>query len=147
MNVQDPESFTTRPTPESGTHAHDSQSTIHSDLTNILQRAAVLARKEDLSQAENLLTPLIEGNTSRIEAMDLLAKIYAQQGRINQAQALWLKASQREPSNLHFLAALRLCAYYEKPRIQQFVLLHSGLLIAVCLWWLLVMVIVLYLNV
>lgn len=145
MNGQDPESFTTRPEPQSG--AHDNQSAIHSDLINILQRAAVLARKGDLSLAENLLTPLIEGNNLRIETMDLLAKIYAQQGRIDQAQALWLKASQREPSNLHFLAALRLCAYYKKPRIQQFILLHSGLVFALCLWWLLATVIVLCLNV
>ncbi len=145
MNAQDPESFRTRPEPQSD--AHDNQSATNSDLINILQRAAVLARKGELSQAEILLTPLIESNTPRIETMDLLAKIYAQQGRIDQAQALWLKASQQEPSNLHFLTALRLCAYYKKPRIQQFVLLHSGLLFAVCLWWLLVMVIVLYLNV
>jgi len=145
MNVQDPESFKTRPAPESGTR--DGLSALQLDLSNILQRAALLARRGDLSQAESLLAPLIDGNTSKIETMDLLAKICAQQGRIDQAQALWLKASQREPSNLHFLAALRLCAYYKKPRIQQFILLHSGLLFAVCLWWLLVMVIVLYLNV
>ena len=143
MNTQDSESFRIRS--ELQSDGQGNQSGINSDLITVLQRAAILARKGNLSQAENLLTPLIESKTPRIETMDLLAKIYAQQGRIDQAQALWVKALQRDTSNLHFLAAPRLCAQCKKPRIQQFVLQHSGLVVAICIWWLIVMFSVLYL--
>jgi len=143
MNVQNPESFGIRS--EASSDSHDNRSGIDSDLINVLQRAAILARKGKLSQAENILTPLTESKIPILEAMDLLAKIYAQQGKIDQAQALWVKALQMEPSNLHFLAALWLCAQYKKPRIQQFILRYSGLVVAICIWWLIVMFSVLYL--
>jgi len=144
MNTQDSESFRIRS--ELQSDGQGNQSGINSDLITVLQRAAILARKGDLSQAENLLTPLIKNTTPRTGTMDLLAKIYAQQGRIDQAQALWMQASQRDPSNLHFLAALRLCAQYRKPRIQQFILQHSRLVVAICLWWLLATFLILYFN-
>lgn len=143
MNAQNPESLGIRSETLSG--SHDNRAGINSDLINVLQRAATLARKGKLSQAENILTPLTESKIPILEAMDLLAKIYAQQGKIDQAQALWVKALQMEPSNLHFLAALWLCAQYKKPRIQQFILRHSGLIVAICIWWLIVMFSVLYL--
>ena len=76
----------------------------------ILARAAFLARKGELKQAENVLLPLVNKSKARIHAVDLLAKVYAQQGKIEEARALWLRALQEEPSNTHFLRALlQLC--------------------------------------
>ncbi len=111
-------------------------------VTNILTRAVALARKGDLLQAENLLKTLPDSDNSRIEVIDLLAKVYAQQGKTDQAQALWLKALQRDPSNIRFLSALRMCAYYTKSRSEHFVLQHLWLLICIVLWFIVAMIVV-----
>jgi len=116
--------------------AQESISTPQAMVTDILIHAGALAQRGDLLQAEDLLKTLSESDSSRIEVIDLLAKIYAQQGKIDQAQALWLKALQRDPSNIHFLSALRICAYYKRSRLEQFVLRYLWLLIAVVLWFL-----------
>ena len=68
--------------------------------------AAVLARKGKLVQAENLLLPMANKPQAGTNAMDLLAKVYVQQKKIDEAQALWLRALQIEPNNMHFLRAL-----------------------------------------
>jgi tetratricopeptide (TPR) repeat protein len=75
-----------------------------------LALAAFLARKGELKQAESLLSPFVKKLEPGIETLDLQAKIYAQQGRIEEAQALWMAALEREPSNTHFLKALQTCA-------------------------------------
>jgi len=75
-----------------------------------LALAAFLARKGELRQAEVLLLPLANEPKSQIDTLDLLAKVYAQQGKIEEARALWLRALQKEPSNTHFLRALLNCA-------------------------------------
>jgi len=106
-------------------------------VTDILSRARMLARAGNLLQAEHLLGTLPETDSSRIEVVGLLAKVYAQQGRIDEAQALWLKALERDPSNIYVLSALTLCAYHRKPRLEQFVWRYTWLLIAVVLWFLL----------
>ena len=111
-------------------------------VTDILVRAGALARRGKLLEAENLLETLPDSDSSRIEAIDLLAKVYAQQGKIDQAQALWLKALQRDPANIHFLSALRTCAYYKRSRLEHFVLRYLWLLIAVVLWFLVSMAMV-----
>lgn len=104
--------------------------------------AASLARKGDHIQATNLLEPLYDNNNLPIEIIDLLAKIYAQQGKIEQAQTLWLRALQLEPSNLHVLSALRMCAYYKKSKYEHFLLQHSWLLFLILLWFIVVMAVV-----
>ena len=111
-------------------------------LPDILNHAALLARKGDLLQAENLLNTLSDGDSSRIEVIDLLAKVYAQQGKIDLAQTLWLKALQQDPSNIHFLSSLKMCAYYKKTRSEHFVLQYSWLLIANVLWYVITIVII-----
>ena len=122
--------------------ARESISTPQATVTDILIHAGDLARRGDLLQAENLMGTLSETDSSRIEVIDLLAKIYAQQGKIDQAQALWLKALQRDPYNIHFLSALRSCACLKKSRFEQFVLRYLWLLIAVVLWFLIVMAVI-----
>jgi Tfp pilus assembly protein PilF len=105
-------------------------------VTDILIRAGDLARRGELLQAEDLLKTLSDSDSSRVEVIDLLARIYAQQGKIDQAQALWLKALQGDPSNTHFLSALKLCACLKKPRFEQFVLRYLWVLLVVILWFL-----------
>jgi len=126
---------------------HDNLSGTNSDLMNALQRAAMLARKGELSQAEDILTPLIESNIPTVEVIDLLARIYAQQGKIDQAQALWLKALELDPSDLHILSALRLCAYYTKPKYEHFLFRYSWLLILILIWFIIVLSVIAALNI
>lgn len=75
----------------------------------ILARAAILSRERELKQAEILLLPLASKAQSQTATLDLLARIYAQQGRIEEARALWLRALHKEPSNAHFLRAVSQC--------------------------------------
>lgn len=105
-------------------------------VTDILVRAGRLARRGSLLDAEDLLKTVSAGDNTRMEVLDLLAKVYAQQGKIDQAQALWLKALQQNPSNNHFLSALRLCACLKESRFEQFVLRYLWLLLVVILWFL-----------
>jgi len=132
--MKDPESYrleqAAKPT------AQESVSASQAMVTDILIHAGALARRGDLLKAEDLLKTLSDSDSSRIEVIDLLARIYAQQGKIDQAQALWLKALQRDPSNIHFLSALRLCACLKKSGFEQFVLRYLWILLVVVLWFL-----------
>lgn len=122
--------------------AQESISNPQALVTDVLIHAGALARRGDLLQAEDLLRTLSDRDSSRVEVIDLLAKIYAQQGKIDQAQALWLKALQQDPSNIRFLSALRICAYYKRSRLEHFVLRYLWLLVAVVLWFLVAMAVI-----
>ena len=76
----------------------------------ILVQAALLAREGKREQSEALLLPLVNNPKPSTTALDLLAKICAQQGKYVEARGLWIHALQREPSNTHFLLALIRCA-------------------------------------
>ena len=91
----------------------------------MLAQSTLLARKGKYSQADAVLSHLVRGSDARLEALDLFAKVCAQQGKIEQAQAAWLKALEREPSNLHFLYALELCAHYQNSGFRKFVCRRS----------------------
>ncbi len=78
--------------------------------SGILARAADLARKGELHQAELLLQPLTNKPEAPVYILDLLAKVYVQQKKVKEAQAAWLRALQMEPSNKHTLRALMRCA-------------------------------------
>ena len=136
--MEEPES---RPPEWTATPAReDTMSPPQAMITDILVRAGALARRGNLAEAENLLKTLPDGDSTRIEVIDLIAKVYAQQGKIDEAQALWLQALQRYPSNTHFLSALRLCACYKKSGFEQFVLRHLWILLAVVLWFIVAMI-------
>ena len=83
-----------------------------------------------------------DGDNARIEVIDLLAKVYAQQGKIDQAQTLWLKALQQDPHNIHFLSALRMCAFHKRPKVERFVLQYSWLLLTIVLWYIITVAII-----
>jgi len=72
--------------------------------------AAVLARKGKLKQAEAMLLPLASQSLASTGVLDLLAKVYAQQLKIEDARSLWLRAVQLEPDNTHFWSAGLRCA-------------------------------------
>jgi len=93
---------------QAATQQNTPQSQLLESVTVAL--AALLARKGELKQAEALLLPLANEPKSQIDTLDLLAKVYAQQGKMEEARTLWLRALQKEPSNTHFLRALLNCA-------------------------------------
>jgi predicted negative regulator of RcsB-dependent stress response len=72
--------------------------------------ASLLARKGKLQQAEVIMLPIASQPNASTQSIDLLAKIYAQQRKINEARILWLRALQMEPSNKHFIKALLRCS-------------------------------------
>ncbi|MFC1952607.1 tetratricopeptide repeat protein [Chloroflexota bacterium] len=118
--------------PESG--GQDGSSYSPQMVLDVLKQAALSAREGNHLEAENLLEPLCNGNDMRMEFLDLLAKIYAQQGKINQAQDLWIKALAKDPSNLRIFAALRVCEYHKKPNLEHFVLRYSWMLVSIVIW-------------
>jgi len=77
---------------------------------SLLNYASGLARRGNLKQAEELLAPLACKADAPTQVLDLLAKVYAQQRKIKEAQQLLLRALQMEPCNKHFLKALMRCA-------------------------------------
>jgi Flp pilus assembly protein TadD len=125
MGMRQSALFKSKLSPESNTQNDLPESQLLEAI--ILARATFLARKGELAKAEELLIPLTNKSDSRIEALDLLGKIYAQRGEIEQAQTVWLQALQREPSNLHFLGALQMCARCGNSRFNRFVSWPSGL--------------------
>jgi tetratricopeptide (TPR) repeat protein len=74
-----------------------------------LALAASSARKGRFKEAEDLLSPLIVESESQDDALDLLAKVYAQQGKIEEAQHLWQQALKNDPGNRLFQEALQDC--------------------------------------
>jgi lipopolysaccharide biosynthesis regulator YciM len=74
-----------------------------------LAMAARFARNRQYSQAEQIILPLINMPKPRSDALNLLAKIYAQQGRFQNAAAIWRLAQSQEPDNRQFQLALIEC--------------------------------------
>lgn len=79
----------------------------------VLSRAAALARAGHYDAAEQLLSELNRSGTT-VAALDLLARIRAQQGRLAEAERLWTQAIQFDPSNDTYAAALRRIAQMQR---------------------------------
>ncbi len=71
-----------------------------------LHNAAELARQGRLPEAEAEVARLAEELQGDPEALHLQAQIAAQQGRLREAQGLWLRAFQIDPENLAYRKAL-----------------------------------------
>ncbi|MFB3786190.1 MAG: tetratricopeptide repeat protein [bacterium] len=82
----------------------------------IIAKAAMLARQGMLSKAEELLTPMVQGEGDSIEAVNLLAKIHAQQGSIPEAKDLWTRILERDPYNTAAAKALERCVRLRERR-------------------------------
>ncbi len=94
-----------------------------SEVTAVI-RATLLAREGDLAGAGALLLPLLNTPNIRTDVLDLTAKVFAQQGKMEQAQAMWGQALQHEPNNPHFQRAYQLCAPKEKTVKSQHLSFH-----------------------
>jgi type VI secretion system protein ImpK len=78
----------------------------------MLSKAASLARYGEYAAAQGLLRELVRGENENPIALDLLARIHAQQGRFSEAQACWKRALQLEPNDESYLAGLRRIAQW-----------------------------------
>jgi tetratricopeptide (TPR) repeat protein len=79
-------------------------------------QAADLALSGSYSSAESLLKDLVQQPEATTEVLDLLAKIYVQQGRALEACGLWRRALEKDPGNLACQAALvRLNRMQQRP--------------------------------
>jgi len=79
----------------------------------VLARARALARHGRYAEAAGLLDQLLEeepareGSPSAATLLDLRARIHAQQGQLNQADAYWVQAQQLAPGNAEYAAGRR----------------------------------------
>jgi len=71
--------------------------------------AAQMARRQQYSQAEQMIFPLVNMEQPCFEALNLLAKIYAQQGKFQNAMDVWRRAQSLEPENRQTQLALNQC--------------------------------------
>lgn len=74
--------------------------------TVVVSQATRLAREGRLGDAEQLLAGRGLVPDASAVVLDLLAKVYAQQGRLAEARGLWTRALQADPSNAGMAAAL-----------------------------------------
>jgi tetratricopeptide (TPR) repeat protein len=72
----------------------------------MLSQAAALARRGEYAAAANLLNQLVGQHNEGAAALDLLARIHAQQGRLSEAETFWRRALEIEPNNQSYLAGL-----------------------------------------
>jgi len=72
-------------------------------------QAAELARQGQLKQAEAFLYPLTQQREVSPFIIDLLARILAQQNRIDEAKMLWQRALMMQPDNEAFQKAIARC--------------------------------------
>jgi type VI secretion system protein ImpK len=98
--------------------AFDTVAAASSLLTQVmLNRASELARAGEYAEAEAVLGELIREPEPLPRALDLLARIRAQQGRLLEAQSLWTRAAALDPTNRDYPAALnRISAIQRRPR-------------------------------
>ncbi len=90
-------------------------------LTNIaLAQATDLARARHYVQAENVLAPWVRTAEPAPTALDLLARIRAQQGRLAEAEAFWTRAAQLDPGNADYAAGLRRIARMQQRSLSYF---------------------------
>jgi tetratricopeptide (TPR) repeat protein len=81
-----------------------------------VSQAADLALSGSYTSAESLLRELIQRSDAPTEALDLLARICAQQGRVVEAAELWRRALDADPANSAYQAAMvRLNRMQQRP--------------------------------
>lgn len=64
-----------------------------------MSRAALLARDRAFDEAERLIGLVLDEEPSHAQALDLLARIRAQRGRVDDAKVLWRQALRADPAN------------------------------------------------
>jgi flagellar motor protein MotB len=84
-----------------------------------IARATELARIGRYSEAEGVLAAVDREIESSPDMLDLLARMRAQQGRLAEAEKLWTRANQLEPSNSAFHDALRRIASTQRRSVRR----------------------------
>ena len=97
-----------------------------------LARAAELARDGHYAEAEEVLSAGKGEPADSPAALDLLARIRAQQGRLSEADKLWVRALQLDPGNSAYALALRRSAALQHGSRQATVLLPLAACVIVC---------------
>ena len=105
---------------------------------SLLAQAAILARKGFFTEASRLLRQSLEaGECSDIQALDLQARMFAQQGMLLRAEGCWTEALRHEPGNSTYLEALATLRRVHDP-LRQFrarlFMLAVVLCVATALW-------------
>jgi flagellar motor protein MotB len=95
----------------------------------VLSKATALARAGQLEQAHNFVLDMIGEKDFTPSILDLLARIYAQQGKLNDAEICWMKASELDPNNPTYIAGLERIARIRKNSFTPF--RFSGILTTV----------------
>jgi len=72
-----------------------------------LAQARTLARHGRYLEAERLLRDLVDGGGPEAIALDLLARVYAQQGRLEEADRCWAEAERLAPGSPEIAAGRR----------------------------------------
>ena len=72
-----------------------------------ISQAAEFARAGAFARAEDLLRPLVSLPGTVVDALDLQARICAQQGRVVEAERAWMTVLERDPANAQARAGLR----------------------------------------
>src|SRR5690606_15200121 len=80
----------------------------------VLSAATSLSREGKYTEAESTITSFTTGAKALPAALDLLARIRSQQGRLSDAEALWKHALQLDPDNQDFMAGLMRIARIQK---------------------------------
>lgn len=104
-----------------------------------LARAAELARAGHYAEAEEVLSAGRDETRHGAASLDLLARMRAQQGRLEEAEKLWTRASLLDPANPAYGLALRRAAQRRRgSRRPAFVLslVACGLICALAGFWL-----------
>jgi len=118
------------------TTAQDAMSLLSSIARQVaLSRATRLAGLGRYSEAEDLIAGLASGNNQVVPALDLMARIRAQQGRYDEAEALWVEAARLDPEEESFRTGLaRLVKLRKRPvRGHLLFLPFSSLLVIIAL--------------
>lgn len=68
-------------------------------VQSVVDRANSQARAGEYGEAESLLSKLVENQIDHPVVLDLLARIYAQQGQLGKAEGFWNRALQKDSSN------------------------------------------------
>lgn len=119
-----------------GEAADSEADTVLQSLLNQLTvaRATDLARSGHYTEAESILLEAREEVDTIPSALDLKARIRAQQGNLPEAEKLWIRANRLDPSNIAFLDSLnRIEVMRKRPAQRIGALGFASILIAIVL--------------
>lgn len=95
-------------TPEAEVNTSEAEALLHRVLAQVtVTHAADLARIGKFDEAEHLIEEICLERSHTAPALDLLARIRCQQGRLYEAEAFWTQAVRLDPDNEAYRSGLR----------------------------------------